>query len=235
MTKAANATIGVWDRVGPACGVLAALAFVAAQALFPLRGLGVRPEDPAEAISAAMGERLQSGTEFGHFGVVVLLLLSVFFLLWFLGDMHHRLQAGADERSRWIATVFLAGGLTLVAALLIQGFVGLVQITIVDFGDDAQVARTLLALSWVGFGVVIPGVATMTSAAAVLSLRFGALPTAVGVLAVLAFVATWLLYWVPVWVLWVLVTALVLLVRPGAAAPSSPVGESAATPTPVAR
>jgi hypothetical protein len=213
----------VWERVGPVCGVLAAATFVVAQALSPLRGLGVRPEDPADQISAAMSERLQGSTEFGLFGVMMLFFVSVFFLLWFLGDLHHRLQARADERSRWVATVFLAGGLALVAALLIQGFVGLVQITIVDFGDDAQVARTLLSLSWIGFGVVIPGVAAMTSAAAVSTLRSGALPTAVGVLAAVACVATFVLYWVPVWLLWVFVTGLVLLVRPKTVrAPSPP-------------
>ena len=227
-----TATPDVWDRVGPACGVLAAVAFVAAQALFPLRGLGVRPEDPAEQISAAMTERLQGGTEFSLFAVMLLFLAAVFLLIWFLADLHHRLQRCAEERRRWIATVFLAGGLTLVAALLIQGFVGLVQITIVDFGEDAQVARTLLSLSWVGFGVVIPGVAAMTSAAAVLSLRFGALPTPVGVLAALAFVATFAMYWVPVWLLWVAVTAAVLLVRPGPAATIAPrVDESATSAT----
>ena len=99
---------------------------------------------------------------------------------------------------------------------------GLVQTTIVDFGADAQVAKTLHTLSWVGFGVVIPGVAAMTSAAAVLTFRFRALPPAVGLLAAVAFVATWVMYWIPVWLLWVLVTAIVLLVRPGSSATSDP-------------
>ena len=66
-----------------------------------------------------MTERLQNGTELGGFAVMLLFLLSVFLLIWFLADVHHRLHTHADERSRWIATVFLAGGLTLVSALLI--------------------------------------------------------------------------------------------------------------------
>ena len=210
MTEPRSTT--VWHRVGPVCGVLAAVTYVAGKLAFPLRGLAVRPEDSAERISAAMAERLQQGTEAGHFWRVTLVLLSVFFLLWFLGDVHRRLQARSDERSGWVATVFLAGGLALAAGLLIQGFVGLVQITIVDFGADVLVARMLLTLSWVGFAVVIPGAAAMTSAAAVLSLRFGALPAAVGVLGAIACAATFAVYWVPVWLLWVLVAAIVLLV-----------------------
>ena len=203
-----------WDLVGPVCGILAMVGYVGAVWLNPMRGLGVRPEQPAETIAAAMAARLGDTSQLERFAGPMVLMLAVVFFLGFLGFLHQRLQERSAESRRWIATVFLGGGLVLAAALLFQGFIVLTQTTVVDLAGDAQVAKTLYLLDWLGLAIVVPGVAAMTGAAALLTLRDGALHLSLGALAIVAFAATFVMYWVPVWLLWVLITSLFLLVRP---------------------
>jgi hypothetical protein len=207
-------TVSGWDLMGPVCGVLATVGYLGAFWLHPMRGLGVRPEQPAETIAAAMAARLSDTSQLERFAGPMVLMAAVFFLLGFVGFLHQRLQERSEESRRWIATVFLAGGLVLAAALLFQGFIVLTQTTVVDLAGDAQVAKTLYLLDWLGLAVVVPGVAAMTGAAALLALRDGALHPSLGGLAILAFAATFVMYWAPVWLLWVLITSLFLLVRP---------------------
>jgi hypothetical protein len=161
-----------------------------------------------------MAARLSDTSQLERFAGPMVLMAAVFFLLGFVGFLHQRLQERSEESRRWIATVFLAGGLVLAAALLFQGFIVLTQTTVVDLAGDAQVAKTLYLLDWLGLAVVVPGVAAMTGAAALLALRDGALHPSLGGLAILAFAATFVMYWAPVWLLWVLITSLFLLVRP---------------------
>jgi hypothetical protein len=110
-----------WARVGPVGGILAVVTFVAS--MFGMRAdLGVRPGGPAEEIARPMTAGMDSGA---GITVVMPLFLSIFFLNWFLRDLHHRLQQGVDPAARRIATVFLAGGLVLVAGAFVSYWVPL--------------------------------------------------------------------------------------------------------------
>ena len=200
----------VWDRIGPICG----LVFVGLMMVVATQGLGgdpgVRPDDPAGEIAAATAAEFEGGVWTWAMALMVALVAFVVFL----ADVHERLRGSIPGPGRWLATVFLAGGLLVVVAILGQAMIWLAQgVVAVAGGEEAAVAKTLFVLSWEAFGTVIPGVAAMTGAAAVASLGFRALPAWLGVLAAVAFAATFVVYWVPVWLIWVAVAAVTLLVR----------------------
>lgn len=134
--------------------------------------------------------------------------------LGFLGFVHQRLQERSTGPRRWIATVFLGGGLALAAASLFQGFVAFTQTTVVELAGDAQVAKTLFLLDRIGLAVVVPGVAVMAGAAALLASRDDAMHPPIGALAIVAFASTFVMFRVPVWLLWILFTSSFRLVRP---------------------
>jgi len=73
----------------------------------------------------------------------------------------------------------------------------------------------------------------MTAAAAAASLGFRASPRGLGVVALVAFAVNLVAYWVPVWLLWILATSTVLLIRPDIA--PLPASERRIEPVPSSR
>lgn len=201
----------VWARIGPASGIVFVVLLAAAMTMGPFTGdPGVRPGDPAEEITVAMAA-LTADVGIAPF---VLLGVAMVFLVLFLADVHDRVLVGAGSTGRWVATTFLVGGVLTIVALLVQIFIWVSWSVAGDAGDDAQVAKVLFTLGWNGLVVIVPGLVAMTGAAAVASLRFGVLPAWVGVVALLAALVAVVAYWIPVWLLWVLAAAVVLLVDP---------------------
>jgi hypothetical protein len=137
-------------------------------------------------------------------------------LMVFVVDVYHRLRRGVDVAAQWLTTLFLAGGLMVVAAWLVHVYTWIGLTNIGDFGQDVQVAKAVNALVMDSLGIIVPGVVVMTVAAAAVSFRFRALPRWSGSVALVALL-TAPMYWVPVWLLWVLAASVVLLVNPNAA------------------
>lgn len=167
---------------------------------------GVRPEHPAEQIAPFLGDN------HGSYRVsAYLLLLGLFFLVWFLGDLHQRLRARVEPSGQWVVSVFFAGGLLLISAALVGGLITLGMSTLGEYGDDPQVARTLLTLWWQQAALTVPGAAALSGAGALLSLRYDALPAWLGAIALLSFVAALAVPWIPVYALWILATSVTLI------------------------
>ncbi|MDP8992825.1 MAG: hypothetical protein M3N31_07230 [Actinomycetota bacterium] len=208
----------VWGWLGPVSGILFAVLLVAALATGP-GDPGVDPDDPAGEIAGRLVEQSDDNrVSFVLFG------LALFFFIWFLGHMRDRFHRVGEE-GRWLVSVFWAGGLLVGAAFLVLGLVQAAQFAVDDYGADVQAAKALFALGWNAAAVLGPPVAAMAGAAAVVILRFGVLPTWLGWVAVVSFVAAIVAPWIPVFVLWVLLVSVALLVEhrrpaPAAGAPS---------------
>ena len=199
-----------WARVGPMSGLLFAGVLVAVGVQAMGTDPGVRPGDPTAEIAEAM-----AGT-FGSLSWPWLLALMVGIAAFvvFLADLQQRVRDAIPSARRWMSTVVLAGGLLIIVAILVQVLLVAGLRTVADRGvEDPAVAATLFVLTWEGMVTIIPGIAAMTSAAAVASLRYRALPAWLGALAALAFVIGLTFYWVPVWLVWVAAVSLTLMLR----------------------
>ena len=204
---------GFWNRVGPIAGVLFVAAFFAAFAVIGVAGPDwVSTGAPAGEIAAYLEEQRDA------LGIApaVLMGFAVVFFVVFLSDLHQRYRQAIPETSRWLATTFLAGGLLVAAGVLIHGALQAGAWAIADFGDNVQAAVALHAVTANAGIVAVPGLVLLTGAAATASFRFRALPRWLGVLAVIALLVAIVQYWVPVWLLWALGAAIVLLVNPRA-------------------
>ena len=210
MARAGTMERATQGRAGPVCGLGFVAAYAALFALLAGVDPGLRPGDDPEVIAAATGELLGGAAEPVLFAFGASTLLFVVFL----ADLHQRVRRAVGDDGGWLATTMLAGGILLVVAYLVTLVVWIGQGVAVHYeAPDPVVVATLYTLAWNSLAVSIPGILAMTGAAAVASLRYRALPTWLGGLAVLAFVAGFVTYWVPVWLLWVLATASTLLVR----------------------
>ena len=200
----------IWSRIGPGAGALLGLGGVVLLVVLLGQDLGyVSPREPAEAVTGF----LEANAD--RFRVMSLIQLGfAALLLIFIADLFERLRGALPDPARWLSTAFLAGGLLFAGGLLLSAALGYGASTIHDFGEDVQTARALHALSNDALGAIIPGVAVMTATAAAASLGFRALPRWLGVLALVVFAVNLAAYWVPVWMLWIVATSTVLLIRP---------------------
>lgn len=192
-----------WGWLGPVSGILFAVVLGAA---FALSGDTVDPDDSAQKVARLLSRR-QDDLELS----IPLFGLALFFFVVFLGYLRDHFRRVRDEGT-WVVSVFWAGGLLYAAGLLIIVFVWLGESAIADYRNDPQAAKTLAALDWNSLVVLTPGLLAMTGAAAVLILRFAALPKWLGWLAVVSFVAS-IAPWIPLFPLWVLLAAIVLLIQ----------------------
>jgi len=203
----------IWSRIGPGAGVLLGLGGVVLLVVLLGQDLGyVSPRESAEAVTGF----LEANAD--RFRVMSLIQLGfAVLLLIFVADLFERLRGALPDSARWLSTAFLAGGLLFAGGLVLSAALGYGASSIHDFGEDVQTARALHALSTESLGAIIPGVAVMTTAAAAASLGFRALPRWLGVFALVAFAVNLAAYWTPVWMLWILATSTLLLIRPDSA------------------
>jgi len=159
-------------------------------------------------------------------GVIVLTVAAIAFLI-FLGVLREWLR-GAAAGSAWIATVTFASGVVFVAMVgvfaLGQGSVA----ASITFGDapvprDADIMRTFVSAGFGAlllFGATTAGLLTFTTS--MLSGRAGLLPrwlvVSGYVAAVIVFFGGLLFFPFVLFVLWMLVTGIVMIARAGAAA-----------------
>lgn len=212
----------IWSRIGPGAGALLGLAGVVLLGVLSSQDLGyVSPRESAEAVTSFLEA---NADRFREMSVIKLGLAAL--LMIFVADLFERLRGSLPDAARWLSTAFLAGGLLFAVGLVLSATLGYGASSIHDFGEDVQTARALHALSTDALGAIIPGVAVMTATAAAASLGFRALPRWLGVFALVAFAINLAAYWIPVWVLWVLATSTVLLIRPDAPMPTKeqPIG-----------
>ena len=203
----------IWSRIGPGAGALLGISGVMLLGVMFSQDLDyVSPRASAEEVTGfleANADRFRA-TSVTKLGLAALLTV-------FVADLFERLRGALPDSARWLSTAFLAGGLLFAGGLVFSAAMGYGASIIGDFGEDVQTARAVHTLSTDSFGAIIPGVAVMTAAAAAASLGFRALPRWLGVIALVAFAVNLAAYFVPVWVLWILATSTVLLIRPDVA------------------
>jgi hypothetical protein len=100
---------------------------------------------------------------------------SVFFLMWFLPFLRHRLEQAAGERA-WLPSVAFGSGLTVAAMLLVLATLGFAGSLVGTFEGDWEVAKTVLVLGWDHMLVLAPAFAAMVASTSVVSIRSGGLP-----------------------------------------------------------
>lgn len=216
----------IWSRVGPVAGVLLALGGVVLLTVTISQNVDyVSPRESAEAVTGF----LEAHADLIRTRSVLTLGLAALLVI-FVADVFERLRGALPDAARWLSTAFLAGGLLLAGGLVLTAVLGYGASIINDFGEDVQTARALHALSTDSLGAIIPGVAVMTATAGAASLGFRALPRGLGVLAVVVFALNLAAYWVPIWMLWILATSTVLLIRPDSA--PLPASEPRISPVP---
>jgi hypothetical protein len=194
-----------WGWLGPASGIVFSVLLAVAIGL--VGDADVEADDPAERIAQELTEMSdENELSFVLFG------LGLLFFIFFLGYLRDRLRAVPAE-GQWLVSVVWAGGLLFSAVYLMLGFAQAAQFSIENYGGDVQAAKAIFAFSWNAILLFAPPIAAMTGAAAVLILRFGVLPKWLGWLAILAFLAGLVAPWIPIFELWILALAIVLLIE----------------------
>lgn len=199
----------LWRRFGAASGAAGVgLNVVAALLGDPYRsGLSPDPTDPSSSIARAlvsMRDDARTGVMFG--------LIGAFLLIWFFAYLRSHLarHEGADD---WMSAAAHGGGLVAVALLLVSHSITLGATEITDYGSDSVIAKVFLTYGWNYFYVVSPPLMALVASAAVVSLRFGALPRWLAILGVFSLVIPFVAgagMGAMVALLWVLLASLVL-------------------------
>ena len=193
-------TSGKW--FGPVSGIL----FVAAVAIGGgiSRELNAEPSDSASIVLAQFRENaddIQTGAMLTMFGLG--------FLLVFLGYLRTKFRAGGPG---WAADGFLAGGITLASAWIVLTGVQMAG-GVAGENGHAEVAQGALDFTWNGSFLITPGLLAIGITAAAASFTSRALPTWLGVFAVVVAVGA-LAPWVGilVFMLWVLAVSIAELI-----------------------
>ncbi|MDA0798998.1 MAG: hypothetical protein O2884_10060 [Chloroflexi bacterium] len=202
----------MWDRIGAVSGILFAVLVVISLQVSLGTGETTAPTDVAGIVAIDYNQRSED-LRFGAF----LMAASVFFLLWFLPFLRHRLeraQGGQGQGHGWMPSVAYGAGITAGAMLLIVATLGFAGSHVASFEGDWQVAKTLLVLRWDHLFVLAPPMAALVAATSVVSIRSGALPARLGWISLLLvfapmFVAPELM--TMLFLLWVIVVSVVLL------------------------
>jgi hypothetical protein len=198
----------IWDRIGAVSGIFFAVLVVISLQVSLGTGETSAPGDVAGIVAIDYNQRSEE-LRFGAF----LMSGSVFFLIWFLPFLRHRLE-GAQGAGGWVPSVAYGAGLTVGAMLLIVAALGFAGSLVVDFEGDWQVAKTLLVLRWDHLLVLAPPFAAMVAATSVVSIRSGALPTWLGWVSLLLILAPMFLtpeLMTMLFLLWVILVSVVLL------------------------
>jgi hypothetical protein len=199
-----------WNRIGAASGIIFAVLVVISLQVSLGTGDPTSPADPAGIVAIDYNQRSED-LRFGAF----LMAASVFFLLWFLPFLRHRLGwAQGSQAQDWVPSVAFGAGITAGAMLLFVATLGFAGSYVASFEGDWQVAKTLLILRWDHMLVLAPPMAALVAATSVVSIRSGALPAWLGwasLLLVFApmFVAPELM--TMLFLLWVILVSVVLM------------------------
>lgn len=162
----------LWRRLGAASGAVGVgLNVVAALLGDPYRsGFSPDPTDPSPSIARALTSmRDDARTR------VMVGLIGAFLLIWFFAYLRSHLarHEGADD---WMSAAAHGGGLVTVALLLVSHSITLGATELTDYGADPVIAKVFLTYGWNYFYVVSPALMALVASAAVIGLRFGALP-----------------------------------------------------------
>lgn len=199
----------LWRRLGAASGAVGVGLNVAAALLGdPYRsGFSPDPTDPSPSIARAvtsMRDDARTGVMLG--------LIGAFLLIWFFAYLRSHL-ARHEAADGWMSAVAHGGGLVAVALVLVSHSITLGATEITDYGPDPVVAKVFLTYGWNYFYVVSPALMALVASAAVVALRFGALPRWLAILGVLSLVVPFAAgagTGAMVGLLWVLLASLVL-------------------------
>jgi hypothetical protein len=164
----------LWDRIGAVSGILFAVLAIVSLQVSQGTGNTSSPTDVAGLIAIDYNQRGED-LRFGAY----LMSGSIFFLLWFLPFLRHRLERAHGSES-WIPSVAYGAGLTAGALLSLVATLGFAGSYVAGFEGDWQVAKTLLILRWDHLLVLAPPFAALVAATSVVSIRSGALPSWLG-------------------------------------------------------
>ena len=202
----------LWNRLGAISGILFVVLTFIGFSLDADTTADVEPGQP----SATIARLLEENQDDGRLGAS-LFLLAIFFLIWFVTIIYRRLLQ-AEAGPSGLAFIALGGGLVTASALLILLYTDVAFMSISDYGDDTQVAKTLVALTWEGVAVLGAPMAALVGATSIASWLYRAFPRW---LAVLGIPVTAALLIFPIvflgmllFFIWALIVAVVILVRP---------------------
>lgn len=196
-------------KLGPICGIALFVAMIAGYLTASTQAVPyVGPSGPPAEI-ADMLDAMRDQTRLSAF----IMLVVIVPLVVFVADLYDRFRARDPAGARVSALVFLVGGVLVAVALLLQAGLWLGMTEVHEFGDRTQAALAVHALSTNALVTMIPGASLMSGAVAVMSLRYRALPYWIGALAIVALVIGSVAYWTTPWMLWVVATSIVLLIR----------------------
>lgn len=192
---------------GPLCGMVSVVAVVSGAFV----GGDVEPFGPANTVLAEFRDKaddIRLGSIISVFGMGLFLV--------FLAYFRTKLR---DRGGSWAADGFFAGGVVWVAAIIV--FVG-VQLTGAEAGDNghAAVAQGAADFLWTGTWILSPGLLAVGISAAAASFAYRALPTWLGIFAILVAVSA-IVPWggIFIFTLWVLAASIAELVTTARAEP----------------
>ena len=195
------------DRASKWFGPLSGILFVAAivTAIAVVGEFDSQPSDSASTVLAEFRDRADDIQT-----AALLTMLGIGFLLIFLGHLRTRFRDGG---AGWAADGFLAGGVVLASSWILLVGVQLAGGVAGEHGHT-EVAQGALDFFWEGTLIFSPGLLAVGIAAAVASFAYRALAIWLGVFAVVVALGA-LVPWIGifVFVLWVLATSIVEIIR----------------------
>ena len=217
-----------WQRLGAASGILYVVLLLGPDVI--LRGLEEGPTmTTADAIAHACATT--TAAQFTDGIIPILHRLGYFFFLFFLGSLWSTLRR-AEGDDGWLSTAAFGGGLVYLAILFSGDTAGAAAARSACAGIDPRLWQVLDNIGSASFFESFIPLALLSAASAVVAIRFGALPRWLGwmsaVVAVVMLVDgfAWTIYTRNVganyvlFMLWVLVTSVVLIRRVGKPLPT---------------
>lgn len=162
------------ERLGSLAGVLAVTLFVVGPVLADPAHPDRTISAPAELVARAMA----ANAETARAGAWCI-LGGVFLLIVFLGRLQGVLHA-AFRPGSWLPNVAVAAGAGLVAVELFSAMLALASAEEAAYGEDAQVAKTVLLLGWNGAALLAPSLAALIIVGTSAAFAGPALPTWLG-------------------------------------------------------
>lgn len=133
-------------------GAMAGLTFGALLLVGWRWGVRLRP-GPTRPSPGSKSPASSWSTETTCCGVIYSSLVAVFFLLWFVTYLRHRLQAAEGEEG-WLASVAYGGGLVSAALMLVASALELASTVVAQHGGHLAAAKTLFTIGWDYYGVL---------------------------------------------------------------------------------
>ncbi len=174
-----------WNRLGAASGLIAVVVLVAAFAVTGAFDGDVEPSDSAASIAEALAHR-----DIGSGPVIVLAGMLIFLV--FATYLRRHIMRAQDS---WLVDLFYGGALLVVVAVFAFAALNLSMDALDDPRSNPEIAKMLFVMEWNLIWLLAPGIIAGAGAAAVMSLRFGALPQWLGWLAILVAI-TGLMPWI---------------------------------------